>query len=192
MSDARAPPPLVLEHVHPETRLLEKRRQMFEVQDRLEEQKAAFAKASEAFDRREETLRRKDLDLQESLVRFSKFLQENDGKRTRAQRKAQDEIKIRAGAETPNIFTTRSVLTSVPGSKLAKLFSGDLTLKKDKNGAVFLDRDGDMVKWMVNYLRQGRRELPRGVDSEDARYFIEELKDWGVLREDHQRAANLL
>jgi chromosome segregation ATPase len=99
MSDARAPPPLVLEHVHPETRLLEKRRQMFEVQDRLEEQKAAFAKASEAFDRREETLRRKDLDLQESLVRFSKFLQENDGKKARAERKAGDERKLRLQKE---------------------------------------------------------------------------------------------
>ena len=72
---------------------------MFEVQDRLDEQKAEFRAEEERFKDREETLKRKDLDLQESLVRFSKFLQENDGKRTRAQRKAQDEIKIRTQKE---------------------------------------------------------------------------------------------
>ena len=90
---------LVLENVNPTTRLLEKRRQMFEVQDRLDEQKAEFRAEEERFKDREETLKRKDLDLQESLIRFSKFLQENDGKRTRAQRKAQDEIKIRTQKE---------------------------------------------------------------------------------------------
>ena len=93
------PHTLVLENVNPTTRLLEKRRQMFEVQDRLDEQKAEFRAEEERFKDREETLKRKDLDLQESLIRFSKFLQENDGKRTSAQRKAQDEIKIRTQKE---------------------------------------------------------------------------------------------
>lgn len=36
------PHTLVLEHVSPATRLLEKRRQMFEVQEALEQQKAEF------------------------------------------------------------------------------------------------------------------------------------------------------
>jgi hypothetical protein len=38
----------------------------------------------EIFKRREEALKKKDLELQESLIRFSKFLQENDSKRARA------------------------------------------------------------------------------------------------------------
>ena len=33
-------------------------------------------------------MKKKDLDLQESLIRFSKFLQENDSKRARAEKKA--------------------------------------------------------------------------------------------------------
>ena len=37
---------------------------------------------------REEGLKKKDLELQESLIRFSKFLQENDSKKTRAEKKA--------------------------------------------------------------------------------------------------------
>lgn len=86
---------LVIEHVSPATRLLEKRRQMFEVQEALEVQKQEFNRREEVFQRREEGLRKKDLELQESLVKFSKFLQENDTKRTRAEKKASDEIKLR-------------------------------------------------------------------------------------------------
>jgi len=66
---------LVLEHVSPATRLLEKRRQMFEVQEALEHQKLGFSRKEEIFRRQEESLKKKDLDLQESLIKFSKFLQ---------------------------------------------------------------------------------------------------------------------
>ena len=93
------PHTLVLEHVSPATRLLEKRRQMFEVQENLETQKVEFNRKEEVLKRREEGLKKKDLELQESLIRFSKFLQENDSKRTRAEKKAIDEIKLRLSKE---------------------------------------------------------------------------------------------
>ncbi|GMH41990.1 hypothetical protein BSKO_09909 [Bryopsis sp. KO-2023] len=93
------PHTLVLEHVCPATRLLEKRRQMFEVQEALEAHKQEFNRKEEVFKRREEGLKRKDLELQESLIRFSKFLQENDSKRSRAEKKAADEIKSRLQKE---------------------------------------------------------------------------------------------
>ena len=51
------------------------------------------------FKRREEGLKKKDLELQESLIRFSKFLQENDAKRMHALKKAQDERKTREEKE---------------------------------------------------------------------------------------------
>eukprot|EP00197_Chlamydomonas_leiostraca_P014764 CAMPEP_0202871526 /NCGR_PEP_ID=MMETSP1391-20130828/18943_1 /ASSEMBLY_ACC=CAM_ASM_000867 /TAXON_ID=1034604 /ORGANISM="Chlamydomonas leiostraca, Strain SAG 11-49" /LENGTH=287 /DNA_ID=CAMNT_0049552355 /DNA_START=77 /DNA_END=937 /DNA_ORIENTATION=+ len=93
------PQTLVLDHVSPATRLLEKRRQMFEVQEALEAQKQEFNRKEEVFKRREEALKLKDLELQESLIRFSKFLQENDSKRARAEKKAADEIKARLAKE---------------------------------------------------------------------------------------------
>ncbi|DBB07814.1 TPA: hypothetical protein ACH3X3_009224 [Trebouxia sp. C0006] len=93
------PHTLVLEHVSPATRLLEKRRQMFEVQEALEQQKMEFNRKEEVFKRREEGLKKKDLELQESLIRFSKFLQENDAKRMHALKKAQDERKTREEKE---------------------------------------------------------------------------------------------
>eukprot|EP00891_Asterochloris_glomerata_P002546 jgi/Astpho2/2546/e_gw1.00048.126.1_t len=93
------PHTLVLEHVSPATRLLEKRRQMFEVQEALEQQKQEFNNKEEVFKRREDGLKKKDLELQESLIRFSKFLQENDSKRMRALKRAQDERKTREDKE---------------------------------------------------------------------------------------------
>ncbi|EKX37255.1 hypothetical protein GUITHDRAFT_154995 [Guillardia theta CCMP2712] len=88
-----------LEDVSPATRLLEKRRQMFEVQEALETQKEEFARREELFKRREEQLRKQDLELQQSLIRFNKFLQENDSKLTRAEKKATEEIKMREQKE---------------------------------------------------------------------------------------------
>ena len=69
------PQTLMLDHVSAATRLLEKRRQMFEVQEALSAQKEEFNRREDAFRRREEGLRRKDLVLQESLIKFNKFLQ---------------------------------------------------------------------------------------------------------------------
>lgn len=51
---------------------------MFEVQEALNSQKEEFTRREDAFRRREEALRRKDLELQESLIKFNKFLQENE------------------------------------------------------------------------------------------------------------------
>eukprot|EP01029_Cantina_marsupialis_P010509 TRINITY_DN2396_c0_g1_i2.p1 TRINITY_DN2396_c0_g1~~TRINITY_DN2396_c0_g1_i2.p1 ORF type:complete len:235 (-),score=61.15 TRINITY_DN2396_c0_g1_i2:462-1166(-) len=91
---------LNLDHVSPATRLLEKRRQMFEVQEALDAQKEEFGRREEAFRRREEALRRKDLELQESLIRFNKFLQENESKRNRAEKRAQEEARLRKHKES--------------------------------------------------------------------------------------------
>ena len=72
------PETLVIDHVSAATRLLEKRRQMFEVQEALNSQKEEFTRREDAFRRREEALRRRDLELQESLIKFNRFLQENE------------------------------------------------------------------------------------------------------------------
>eukprot|EP01036_Dinobryon_divergens_P031790 gene31790-41259_t len=89
------PQTLMFDHVSPATRLLEKRRQMFEVQEALNSQKEEFYRREDAFRRREDGLRRKDLELQESLIKFNKFLQENESKRNRALKRATEERKQR-------------------------------------------------------------------------------------------------
>nr|CCA13900.1 conserved hypothetical protein [Albugo laibachii Nc14] len=90
---------LSIENVSSATRLLEKRRQMFEVQDALDLQKEEYARQEDSFSRREDQLRRKDLEMQESLVKFNTFLEENELKRSRANKRANEEIKQRQHEE---------------------------------------------------------------------------------------------
>lgn len=85
------PQQLFFDNVNPATRLLEKRRQMYEVQDALERQQERFAKEEEQFRKKEELLRAKDLQLQHQLCRFNKFLQDNEAKRRRAETRVTDE-----------------------------------------------------------------------------------------------------
>ncbi|CAE7587123.1 FAP73 [Symbiodinium natans] len=85
------PQQLFFDNVNPATRLLEKRRQMYEVQDALENQKARFAKEEDQFRKKEEQLRVKDLQLQNQLVKFNKFLQDNEAKRQRSEKRAAEE-----------------------------------------------------------------------------------------------------
>ena len=69
------------------TRILNYKRQLSLADDALEEQKDEFVRKMNAFERREEALREKDLRLQESLIKFNKFLQENENKKARATRR---------------------------------------------------------------------------------------------------------
>lgn len=64
---------------------------MYEVQDALENQKARFAKEEDQFRKKEEQLRVKDLQLQNQLVKFNKFLQDNEAKRQRSEKRAAEE-----------------------------------------------------------------------------------------------------
>ena len=60
---------------------------------------AEFQRREATFKRREEMLKKKDIELQESLIKFNKFLQENDSKRGRAEKKEKEEIKQRSMKE---------------------------------------------------------------------------------------------
>jgi signal recognition particle GTPase len=52
-----------------------------------------YQRKEELFKRREENLRKKDLELQAALVLFNKFLKENEHKRRRAEHRANEEVK---------------------------------------------------------------------------------------------------
>ena len=79
------------DHLTPATRLLEKRREMAEVEQALAAQKEEFQMKMESLQQRREELERKEYQLKESLLKFDKFLKENDLKRARAVKKANDE-----------------------------------------------------------------------------------------------------
>lgn len=83
------------DHLTPATRLLEKRREMTEVEQALAAQKEEFQMKMESLQQRREELERKEYQLKESLLKFDKFLKENDSKRARAVKKANDEREMK-------------------------------------------------------------------------------------------------
>merc|ERR1711976_353705 len=83
------------DHLTPATRLLEKRREMAEVEQALAAQKEEFQMKMESLQQRREELERKEFQLKESLLKFDKFLKENDSKRARAIKKATDERDLK-------------------------------------------------------------------------------------------------
>lgn len=82
------------DHLTPATRLLEKRREMAEVESHLLAEREEFQMKMESLHQRREELERKQHQLKESILKFDKFLRENDAKRERAEKKAKDEREL--------------------------------------------------------------------------------------------------
>lgn len=79
------------DNLTPATRLLEKKREMAEVEQALAAQKEEFQMKMETLQQRRDELQRKEQKLKESLLKFDKFLKENDLKRARALKKTKNE-----------------------------------------------------------------------------------------------------
>lgn len=84
----------------PATKLLEKRRLMYEEQEKYEASKDKFKKREEELKTQEADLIKKDLDLQGQLIGFSKILQDNQSKKKdKLQKMKTEENLIKAKQE---------------------------------------------------------------------------------------------
>lgn len=69
-------------------------------------------------------------------------------------------VKLNVGGEI--YTTTKSTLCKYPNSMLGAMFNGSMSPSLDENGCFFIDRDGDLFKYILNYLRSSRLSLPHG------------------------------
>lgn len=127
--------------------LLEKRRNMYEVQEALEAEKRKYAEKEDTFRVKEDTLKSQEHQLQISLVKFSKFNADNEQKRRRAKSKYADELaEIQIKDEEINLLKLEKDRLKKSGDKLV------LSLQKYLKFADFLEA----VKMCDG--------LPKGVD----------------------------
>ncbi|CAI2723484.1 unnamed protein product [Schistosoma spindalis] len=82
------------------TKLLEKYKELKNVQSALTAKKEEFRVKMECMQRRREDLERKECELKESLIKFDQFFKDNDGKRVRATKKISAEKGLQQQKQT--------------------------------------------------------------------------------------------
>lgn len=77
------------------TKLLEKRRMLYEVQEAYDQQIKEYNHNMDKFQKQEEKIKENDYKVQENFIKYCKFLTENKNKRDRAQRHLEEEQQIK-------------------------------------------------------------------------------------------------
>uniref|UniRef100_A0A3P8TTX5 BTB domain-containing protein n=1 Tax=Amphiprion percula TaxID=161767 RepID=A0A3P8TTX5_AMPPE len=72
----------------------------------------------------------------------------------------QDPVSLNVGGEI--YTTTLDTLTRCRDSMLGAMFTGQIPVLRDNRGNVFIDRDGKMFRYILNYLRSSSLDLPDG------------------------------
>lgn len=71
-------------------------------------------------------------------------------------------------------------LCSKKGTVLGAMFGGKWEVKTDNNGSVFIDRDGTLYEYILNYLRDADEVVLPG-DSEKRRKIAKEAEYLGLI-----------
>ncbi|KAJ3326349.1 Coiled-coil domain-containing protein 42 [Boothiomyces sp. JEL0866] len=106
------------------TLLLQKKKEMQQVQQQLEKRRLDFSKRMEECREKQDELRSKQKQIKERVAKFEKFLKENDAKRLRANAKAVVEKKLREQKEAELAAIQRQLQVELGKSKsILKLIS---------------------------------------------------------------------
>ncbi|XP_057601795.1 cilia- and flagella-associated protein 73 [Hippopotamus amphibius kiboko] len=97
------------DHVPPLLRLLEKRQELVDADQGLQAQKEVFQTTKASLKQRWEQLEQKEQDLKGSFIRFEKFLQDAEARRSRALRRAAEERHL-AGRQEAEALRLRAQL----------------------------------------------------------------------------------
>lgn len=173
----------------PATKLLEKRKELYETQEALEKEKDNFRNKENKFKRQENELRDKDLKIQESLIRFSKYLEENKvgdrGEQTvkeilsldqKIQQKKEEIEQIKAkcaqsDAEVQQMRIYEEILNQITSEvneqdELSDI-GGLMGSKRDPNIKLYVPRavKSQMIEQIVNLkLKDSKMRLQKKID----------------------------
>jgi len=102
---------------------------------------------------------KEELNIEKRQLVFEREMFEKE-KKVVADRNVDTEDVIRLNVAGVDMSVLRKTLTSVPGSMLEAMFSGRHQLQKDDSGRYFLNRNPDLFKKVIGYLRDGEMKLP--------------------------------
>ncbi len=74
--------------------------------------------------------------------------------------KVADTVRLNVGGTC--FVTTRDTLCKYPASMLGAMFRGDIPAAVDETGAYFIDRDGALFGYILNFLRSSQLKVPPG------------------------------
>ena len=74
--------------------------------------------------------------------------------------KLADTVRLNVGGTS--FMTNRATLCKYPASMLGAMFRGDIPAAVDETGAYFIDRDGSLFGYILNFLRSSQLKVPEG------------------------------
>lgn len=91
---------------------------------------------------------------------------------------SQEIIDLNVGGAT--FETSRDTLCKQPGSFLDSLLSGREVVGRDKRGRIFLDRDADSFRTILNYLRGDEANVPLPSSLQESESLAREADFYGI------------
>ncbi|XP_068846359.1 cilia- and flagella-associated protein 73 [Capricornis sumatraensis] len=192
-----------MDHVPPVLRLLEKRQELVDADGGLQAQKEVFEITKASLKQRWEQLEQKEQELKGSFIRFEKFLQDAEARRSRALRRAEEERHL-AGRREAEALRLRAQLAELQRERArlqrglqrlepcARLLEQMLELLPEFQEVPELVARFDGLADMQAALRLTERQ--RLAELEEARARLQRLRDsWqDELLLQGQRRAHLL
>lgn len=162
----------------------ERKRNEMEVQTQLRQIQFEREEARKRLDE-ERTKRRSEWeeDQRRLSLEREKFRQQQESfaheKKRIVDHNAATEVMVELNVGGTPFETARATLAQQPDSFLAGLVSGRHSVNRDKSGRIFIDRDGDQFRSIVNFLRNPSKP-PTPRDATDSELLAAEAAFYGV------------
>jgi hypothetical protein len=162
----------------------ERKRNEMEVQTLMRQVQIERDEARKRADE-EKTKRRAELEeenrklsLQREKLRQERELFEHEKKRV-LDHNAATEVMVELNVGGTPFETARSTLVQQPDSFLSRIVSGHHDLKRDKAGRIFIDRDSDQFRSVLNFLRNPSKP-PTPKDCTESELLAAEAEFYGI------------
>ncbi|KAK0093439.1 hypothetical protein PV326_013534 [Microctonus aethiopoides] len=147
----------------PQTKLLKARRELLQAQDELDAKRTEYNEKRQYMDQQWEELRRKEISLRESFIKFDKFVRENREKRERAELKLNEQKERQTKiTEEIGLLELKLDATVIVRDKMKRYVNDykkvqnylELVVKETENQLVYTKRTITKLKRIVKVAKK--------------------------------------